>query len=76
MKGQAMTDHFAVTVERNGEKIVTIETNCLSGRDLRPGDEDVILTAVRHLLAFIGAADVVTDDAFHGGEPMPGARWP
>ena len=38
----------------DGEKIVTIETNCLAGRDLLPGDEDAIRTAAHHLLSFIG----------------------
>jgi hypothetical protein len=50
-----MKDHWAVTVECNGEKIVTIESNCLSGRDISPDDEEVIRTAAEHLLSFIGA---------------------
>ena len=45
---------WSVTVERDGEQVVTIETKCLSGRDLIPGDEDAIRTAAQHLLAFIG----------------------
>ena len=45
---------WAVTVERDGEKVVTIETNCLSGRDLVPGDHEAIRTAAHHLLSFIG----------------------
>jgi hypothetical protein len=49
-----MAEHWAVTVERSGEKIVTIESNCLSGRDLSPEDEETIRTAAHHLLAFIG----------------------
>jgi hypothetical protein len=49
-----MTDHWSVTVERNGEQIVTIESNCLSGREISPEDEEAIRTAARHLLAFIG----------------------
>lgn len=48
------SDVWAVTVYRNGKCVVVIETNCLSGRDLLPGDEDVIRTAARHLLGFIG----------------------
>lgn len=50
-----MSDHFSVTVRRNGEEVVTIETNSLSGRDLLPGDEDAIRTAALNLLGFIGA---------------------
>jgi hypothetical protein len=48
------TEHWAVTVERNGEKIVTIESNCLSGRELSAEDEQTIRTAALHLLAFVG----------------------
>lgn len=29
-----MSDHWAVTVERNGEQVVTVESNCLSGREI------------------------------------------
>jgi hypothetical protein len=49
-----VTDHWAVTVTRNGENVVTIESNCLSGRELDPADEDTIRIAARHLLAFVG----------------------
>lgn len=49
-----MPDTFAVTVERNGEKVVTIETNCLSGREISQEDEAAIRDAARSLLAFIG----------------------
>lgn len=47
-------DHFAVTVHRDGEHVVTIETNCLSGRNITAEDEQVIRGAALHLLAFIG----------------------
>jgi hypothetical protein len=46
--------HFAVSVERNGEEIVRIESNCLSGREISAEDEETIRTAAHHLLAFIG----------------------
>lgn len=49
-----MAEHWAVTVYREGEEIVTIESNCLSGRELTPEDEAAIRTAANHLLAFIG----------------------
>lgn len=49
-----MKDHWAVTVERNGERVVTIESNCLSGRDLSPEDQEAIRTAAQHLLSFVG----------------------
>jgi hypothetical protein len=47
-------EHWAVTVWRNGEEVVTIATNSLSGRELEPADEECVRTAARHLLAFIG----------------------
>jgi hypothetical protein len=46
--------HWAVTVERDGEQVVTIESNCLSGRDISPEDEEAIRASAHHLLAFIG----------------------
>jgi len=46
--------HWSVTVEREGERVVTIESECLSGREISPEDEDAIRTAAHHLLAFIG----------------------
>jgi len=48
------TDHWSVTVERNGKNIVTIESNCLSGREISEEDERVIRRCACHLLAFIG----------------------
>lgn len=48
------TQHWAVTVSRNGEDIVTIESNCLSGREIGPEEELAIRIAANHLLAFIG----------------------
>lgn len=48
------TDHWAVTVYRNGEEVVTIGSNCLSGREISDEDERVIGIAARSLLGFIG----------------------
>lgn len=48
-------DHWSVSVERNGENLVTIETNMLSGKpDFTPEEEDTIRAAGETLLAFIG----------------------
>lgn len=49
-----MSEHWAVTVSRSGETIVTIESNCLCGRDISPEDYGTIRTAALHLLGFIG----------------------
>lgn len=38
----------------NGEHVLTIESNCLSGRQLSDVDEEAIRTAAQHLLAFVG----------------------
>ena len=51
----AERDHWSVTVSRNGEELVTIESNCLSGKsDLTDEDGDVIRAAAEHLHSFIG----------------------
>lgn len=49
-------EHWAVTVSRDGEAILTIETNCVSGRNLTEADEACIRDCARHLLAFVGTA--------------------
>ena len=46
--------HWAVEVRRNGESVVCIESNCLSGREISADDETAIRTAAHHLLSFIG----------------------
>jgi hypothetical protein len=53
-----MTKSWAVTVERDGESILTLGSNHLAGRDFIDGDEDTIRTVARHLLAFIGDPDL------------------
>lgn len=52
-----MTDErWGVQVFRDGQDVVTIESNHLVGRDLHPGDEDIIRLCAHQLLGFIGAA--------------------
>lgn len=46
--------HWGVDVRVNGEHVLTIESNCLSGRELSDVDELAIRTAAQHLLAFVG----------------------
>lgn len=48
------TQHWSVTVERDGENVVKIESNCLSGREISKEDEKVIRDCAHHLLSFIG----------------------
>ena len=46
--------YWSVTVTLNGEELVTIEPNWLSGRDIGPAEEEAIRSAAYHLLGFIG----------------------
>lgn len=48
------TQHWSVTVERDGEEIITIESNGLAGREISEEDERVIRVCALHLLSFIG----------------------
>lgn len=49
------TQHWAVTVLRNHKDLVTIESNCLSGKpEFSDEDARVIRMAADHLNAFIG----------------------
>lgn len=56
--GPNRTQHWSVAVERDGESVVTIASNCLSGRDLGEEDEHVIRLAAQHLLSFVGQPPV------------------
>lgn len=49
------TESWAVTVERNGDPVVTLSNRDLSGRNLVDGDEVVIRRAAEHLLSFIAS---------------------
>jgi len=51
-----MSESWAVTVERNGENVVTLASNCHGGRDLSDEDERIVRLAADHLSAFIGQA--------------------
>jgi hypothetical protein len=49
------TTHWSVSVDRNGENLVTIESNCLSGKkDFTAEEEACIRNAAYTLLSFIG----------------------
>ena len=51
----AIPESWAVAVEHNGEPILTIASNMLSGKpELSAEDERIIVTAAEHLLSFIG----------------------
>ncbi len=45
---------WRVTVSRNGEHVVSIERESLSGREISPADEAAIRESALNLLAFIG----------------------
>ena len=47
--------HLSVEVTRNGYTLVTIESNCLSGKpEFTHDDAQYIRDCARHLLVFIG----------------------
>jgi hypothetical protein len=48
-------EHWAVSVDANGENILRIESNCVSGRELTSDDEQLIRNCAHHLLAFVGS---------------------
>ena len=54
MASDQSTQTWGVTVYRNGEQVVTIESGSLAGREITPEDEDAIRCAAESLLAFIG----------------------
>lgn len=54
-EGRRGAPHIAVDVRLDGEELVCIETNCLSGKaDLSPSEEAAIEQAARMLLGFVG----------------------
>mgnify|MGYP007007280125 CR=1 FL=1 len=54
--------HWSVTVTKDAEQIVCIESNCLSGKgELSDDDEALIRRAAEHLLSFIGVTYQIYD---------------
>jgi hypothetical protein len=68
-----LIEHWSVAVNRNGENILTIESNCLSGKDLTLEDQETIRQCARHLVAFVGAAEALAgqEEAPHLDEEVP-----
>jgi len=46
--------HWAVEIRVNGDEILTLESNCLSGIENIADYRDVVVNCAEHLLAFIG----------------------
>jgi hypothetical protein len=46
--------HWAVTILVDGDQILNIESNFLSGKELTKEDEKIIRIAAEHLIAFVG----------------------
>lgn len=54
----AVEKHWSVTVAVNGEDLVTIESNFLSGKsDLSEDELEAVRIAGRHLISFAGDVD-------------------
>lgn len=66
----AKVEHWAVSVDANGETVLTIASNMLSGHGDIESYHDTIRTCARHLLAFIG--DPHPDAALSAPAPMAG----
>lgn len=49
--------HWSVTVSVDGQEVVTIESNSLSGIENVSDYREQIITAADHLIAFIGRDD-------------------
>lgn len=58
-----MTKEWSVTVEQNAETLLTISSQHVAGRELSDEQKAVVLTAARHLLAFIGKGAAFERDA-------------
>lgn len=67
----AAKDHWAVRVSVNGEQVLCIESEWLSGIPDIDKHADIVRTCAEHLLAFIGPKDpepFIIDDEM---EPSP-----
>lgn len=49
-----MREGYAVQVLKWGEPILTIEHECLSGRELSEDEESAVRESADHLLSFVG----------------------
>jgi len=54
MEGCCPVQHWGVDIRVNGECVLTIESNCLSGIDNIADYADTVRECAHHLLAFIG----------------------
>lgn len=59
--GQVENRRWAVTVEAEGESVLTLAWNHLSGRDLSGADVEMIRMCAHQLLAFIGDPSPLAD---------------
>lgn len=54
MESCCPVQHWGVDIRVNGERVLTIESNCLSGIDNISDYADTVRECAHHLLAFIG----------------------
>ena len=52
-----MRKGYAVTVSKYGEDILTIEHECLSGKELSDDESRAVWEAGEHLMSFVGDPD-------------------
>lgn len=64
--------HWAVSVAVDGENILTIESNCLSGVESIAEHEGAVEMAARHLLSFIGRSESFIN---HAAREAAFDRW-
>ena len=57
-----MSNHWSVTVSLNGDRILTIEPELVSGKDIEDAEEWAIRSAIMNLCGFIGCR--LHDDEF------------
>lgn len=65
------TQHWSVSVDRNGANLVVIESNALSGQpEFSDEDARVIRECAAHLLAFVGPAAPPVPETPQGWQPI------
>lgn len=62
--------HWGVYCYVNHKQVLTIESNCVFGRDLSDEDKEAIRSMAEHLLAFVGERKQPVDVSSTGTKPV------